>query len=500
MPTQTQVLLPFDLAPDTSEFLSQVSKVVKADNLVKERYGFRSVNAPTVVNNTAFGEYPMDSAYLEDDNGRYNFIATDTCVYRVDASANLLSNIHAWGNTPTSVSMAVFDNHVYIATENNPMLKITIAGVVSTIAAAPRAYCLASVGRFLITGNDKYEDETTFSQNRISWCAVNDPETWTRSSTENNLSGNNYFNIDSKVVNIVGIEQDMVVFLDDYIATGELQPQDIDYVFYFKPSFNMGLAGKNGLAQHQRNIFFLSKDGFYSYNNSQFQSIGSSTVDRSVLDNIDWGKHDRIQAYVEEETTSIYFSLPLSSSNTHTDTVMAFNYVSGGWSSIKLNVAVPIEIKSGEILFNGPGPSTVENLYPDFETIPYPLDSPFWDGSAKTHKAYIDSEDLKIKSLDSTTRLPAELHYPVMELVPGQMVNMYRVYPVVEGMDDNTVLRCRILSGDTNDVPVDSGWKVVNRTLGHVSFSTNHRYHQLQMQIDGQFSKYKQVAITYLTV
>lgn len=261
--------------------------------------------------------------------GAYSVVGTDAWHFTQFGSRVLAVN----GHNATTTS---FTDHTIQTCSLGPIG--TFANL--TGAGNMAAKTIAVVRDFVVVGNVMHADSAsgTFTQ-RVRWCGVNDPTTWTANATtmadHQDLVGNG-----GEVMRIVGGEYG-VVFMRNAIYRMDFVGSPLIFQFD-QVQQNLGAVARNAIASYQNMIFFLSDTGFYAFDGSTVTPIGRGKVDdafwKAKLPEVAVDKRflDRVVAEIDPENKLVMWSYPSASNSGSADTVLVYSWAFNRWSALIL--------------------------------------------------------------------------------------------------------------------------------------------------------------------
>ena len=511
--------------PDTGEYAAMVSKVIEAKNTIITDTAFESVSEP----GRPFAQlpdYPLASKTERVGRWYPSIIATRSHIYiNIPTALIQMQQLYVFPNTVEYPSIAFYDNVAYVSSESNKAVKIDLSVIRETVDPShidiateiveeiPYCRSLTNVGPYLVAGYTKKADESHFIPHRGMWSAANNPTDWDVVDSEGVSTGTRagyyFFRAISEIVDLTKSASDLVVFGRTGIIYGQLGSGPLTFIW--NTIANAGLVARNCFAVEGRDIYWLSVDGFYKLNGGrELLPIGLNIINETVLERINWAEIGRADCSVIPELSAIVWSLPVDGAD-YNNLVVLYNYQTGNFSLLDLNIARVIRYGAPPITLNAANPA-IEGVrtaaqagMPSIEDLPYPLDSPVWTGKASEF-AFIESKASEagygLRALHGSQQLQAEIKYPISEFVDGYKSDMHSMQAVVEGTDYTdpdhpTQILFDISHGDdmrlANRIPTleaDEG--------GFVRIaSTNSRYHQWTMKVK-KFSKIKLLTATYV--
>lgn len=261
--------------------------------------------------------------------GAYSLVSTD--MWQFTQFGDLLIAVNGHNNTTTG-----FTAHTIQAISSSsaaiPFFNLPGAGNLA-------AKTIATVRDFVVIGNVMHADSSsgTYIQ-RVRWCAVNNPTSWTADATtmadHQDLAGNG-----GEVMKIVGGEYG-VIFMRNAIYRMDFVGSPLIFQFD-QVQNNLGAIARNAIAEYQNMIFFLSDTGFYAFDGATVTPIGRGKVDDSFwkgkLPEIAFDSRfpDRVVAEIDPENKLVMWSYPSTNTTSGScDVVLVYSWAYNRWSAL----------------------------------------------------------------------------------------------------------------------------------------------------------------------
>ena len=317
------------------------------------------------------------------DNAPATFAGTVTALYKLNSALEWVDVTKTAGvyGVPAGDrwSFTLFGNNVIASNSIDPIqtFDLGVATRFSDLAAsAPKAKYVATFGDFLLTGN-LVVGGIAYG-NRIQWSGVGDSTFWTigtnQSDSQDLYSG-------GPVTGLVGGDT-AYVFQYSQIrrvvyAPGSPEIFQIDVV-----EQQRGCISPGSIVQVGRQVYFRALDGFYVLD---IGAGSASPIDngkmrrwfrdelKSATDLYVLGGYDPVNRIVKWSFVST------NNSGTIPDKQLIYDLELGEWSHADMVV-------QGFMTYAGDG-QTLESLdsFGNLDTLPYSLDSAFWNGSGGSH-------------------------------------------------------------------------------------------------------------------
>lgn len=339
----------------------------------------------------------------------------------------------------------------------------------------PLAKYVAVVGDFLMAGNAPTLDHVVY------WSAINNAADWVTSQVTQ--ADNQPLPDGGQVTGIIGIEYTATIFQEFAIRRAVYEgPPDIFRFSVVTP--NLGCSVPGSIVNYKDMIFFLDRAGFFLLQGLGVpQPIGEQQVNRWFWANVNQNFLYRICGAVDVTNATIWWLFPdLLSEDGTPNHMIGFCWTVGRWTH-----AQPGNI---EFIYTASpsGGWTIEEIaavYPDVEDMPYPWDSPFWQGVARRLIGGFNTSHQF--GYFNGTPLAATVDTVEANLVPGRMAFVRSVRPLLDSGGDGlsagpacsiSLITRNLLSDQitiTNPVQADS--------FGLCKFRNKARYHRARALI-----------------
>lgn len=338
----------------------------------------------------------------------------------------------------------------------------------------PQAKHIGIIGGFVVLGN--ISDGTVYP-NKLHWSAIENETGWTvgtnQSDTQELLSG-------GQIQKVVGGEYGTII-----CETSIWRMTYVGYplVFQFDEiESNRGTVSPSSVIKFGSSIFYLDKDGFYMFDGAKSIPIGANKIDKTFYNDFDQNYYDRISVAIDPINTLVFWAYPgFGNSSGLNNKALCYNWSTNTWSG-------PIEVDT-EILTSSLSTGyTLDELttilgYTNIDTLPYSLDSRFWQGGSTLLSAFNSSHKLVNFTGDA---LDAVFETGEFNLNQGGRAFVSGVRPLFDGDGTATI---QIGSRDTvNGSTTWGASSSQNSRTGLCPARNNAYYHRARMTITGGFS------------
>lgn len=307
----------------------------------------------------------------DSNNAVYNFVGDASAIYRMISTTFVDVSILGGYQCQTSGmwEFAQFGDNFY-GVDRDPqglafpavngdriqVMSLSAGAVFSNLSPDPGiiAGTIATIRDFVVVGNVVHVTSSTGTyQQRVRWCGVNNPFTWTPNATTmadfQDLAGPG-----GPVMKIIGGEYG-VVFQRRAIQRMDFVGSPLVFQFDVMQQ-NLGTIAPNSVVAYQNMVFFLSDDGFYAFDGSTVTPIGRGKVDDSFwkgnLPELQVNKTalHRIKAEVDPENKLVLWAYPNTSSTGNPNVILVYSWAYNRWSSLQ---GIDIELLTRQISAGG---------------------------------------------------------------------------------------------------------------------------------------------------
>lgn len=367
----------------------------------------------------------------------------------------------------------------------------------TVVSDAPtRAEVIGEVGSRLIVGN------LVSNPYGFEWSALNDPLTWTATTTNYNGSAE----VDQNYGEITGIAGDRFPAIFQKFAVSRITRVGPPAVFQVdRIEEARGCIAPQSIATVGHLTYFLAHDGFAVTNGAEVRLIGSNRVNRYFLEDVSDNDRFRTHAAIDWANECVVWAY-YRQGGSGFEGLMIYSWAQNRWSTAVVDVDWLVSSAVAGVTLDG-----LDALYGSLDSIPVSLDAAQWQAGQRRLSAYIpvktelgillyngltpvilDNSGTKViftdpdlvlttlKAFDGTT-LEATFETSELQVQPGKRTFINRVYPIVENTAENTqaaVTTRNIKGGDL----VTSARGTVN-DAGYCPVRADGRYARVQLTI-----------------
>jgi hypothetical protein len=418
---------------------------------------------------TAFDTSSNVKLYAATQRRIYNWSGTAwTDVSKGGANYSALTE--AW-------SFAQYNTTLIATNLQDPVQSMTVGGAAFANLAGtpPQSRYVGVIGNFVFLGNQ------TGAPNLVQWCAIDDPTTWTATST--NQAGSEYLPGDlGPVTSIHGWSEYGLVIQEHGITrftyTGGPQVFQVET---FEPA--RGSPYPFGAVKVGRRVYFVGQDGFYVTDGFQVEPIGQGKVDITFRGEVNDNYPLRVSCAVDPINKLIFWSFPSTSSGDGTpNRLYIYNYIEGRWTNADQTTGLLHGSYGLGYTLDG-----LDSISTNIDTgFAESLDSPVYRDGTPLLGGF--TSDHKFGSFTGTAQT-ATIDSTEVNLNPGGRSHVKAVKPV-----------CALASSASQQVYVGTratqtdaiGWGDAtqpNSRTGWANFRRDAVYHRARVVISGGFTK-----------
>ncbi len=478
-----QIAVPFpEWLPDLPAY--QNPGTLTARNVVPHANSYRPLPALTA-SSPAMDEYARGAISTLDNSGNhYVFAGNASKLYQLDSAAATDRSKAGGYSASARWEFAQWGNDLYATNYDDALQKITLGGVQFADAAGtpPKAKHMAVIGDFVCLGN---VNDTTVTldglkPNRVHWCGINDPTTWTPSSATQ---------ADYQDLHGAGGDIKAVVGGEFGVVFRERQIWRMDFigsplVFQFsKVEDNKGTEVPGSAIRVGRNIFYYAPDGFHVFMESASEPIGKGRIDKTFQNDIDANYLDRVSVASDPGNHMVIWSYPGAGNvGGQPNKLLLFDYKYNRWSEGEVTTDLVLPVL--------PAGQNLDQITDSLETIgSVSLDSTRWQGGALTLGAINGGHQL---AFFDGSPLDATIDTTETQFFPGQRSAVSAARPFVESGAVTVAAAVRDSHGDT----AAFGGDVALNSAGEAPLLVSGRYLRFRVKASGDWDQAQAVEIT----
>lgn len=432
---------------------------------------------------TAVGGRVLGGIFATDSqSNNYNYCGDASALYaltqgsfsavtRIGGAYTILGNdqweFANWGNTVIGVN-----GH----TDLPQQISLGAANF-ADLSVGVKARHIAVMQDFVVLGN--VSDSAT-NVYRVRWSAINNPTDFAPSAAT--LS--DYQDMPSEggpVQRVVGTGAGGVVFQSRRISRMTFVGSPL--IFEIQPVHEkIGAFAPSAVTSYQNLVFFLSEDGFYSFDGQTLDPIGRSKVDQFFRNDLHPNYSQRISAAVDPINKLVMWAYAShGTSGGNANRLIVYSWAYKKWSLMDgVNVEYILSsITTGYTL------DQLDAISTSLENIPVTLDGVQWTGGSIIMSGYDSTHSL---GRFNGSALPATLATGEFQLFQHQRAVVTEVWPLIIGT--NASLSATVLNRNQLTESVSVGASSLTRnSSGWFPARVNARYHTIQLGIGGDFKQ-----------
>jgi hypothetical protein len=417
----------------------------------------------------------------KDNNGNVTLFAGDTTkLYKYNSANNNLVDSSASGGYSIAATdrwrFVQFGNKVLAAATTGTNLQKYELGTDSAFSnlsgTPPKAEFIATVRDQVWLGN--VDDGSGAVPFRVQWSGLNDETSWTVGTDQSDYqdivdAGN--------VQGLVGGEY-AVILMERAIAVANYVGSPLIYQID-RVETARGCKYKGSVANIGRLVFYISDDGFYSFDGRQSQPIGAEKVNRWFMDDHDSSHAAKMSAAVDPVNNVVCWSyVSNDSTDGEPDRIIIYNYQLGRWSiaNVQAQLITPF-FTSGLTM------EALDNVTSNMDALSGLMDSLYKGGAFLFGGAYDD----KIYSFGGST-LAATIETAELSVTPNRHTVITRTVPAFEIGSSGSVT----MSVGYRDRQDDAVLYTTAEPLTDEGFCQHRaqaRFHRFRMQLTGNWEK-----------
>ncbi len=346
-----------------------------------------------------------------------------------------------------------------------------------------KAHHITNARGFVIVANtnDAFDGDVPY---RVRWSGLDQPQSWDFSLTTQadfqDINGGS-----GVIQGIVGGE-DVTIFMKDSIQ--KMTYVGTPLIWQFDEIIpGKGCSVAESLITVEGTTYFLSNDGFYSWN-GKLTRIGEGKIDKYFLNSVNTDQYTYMSVAADPSNKLIYWLYSSKDAIDGTpDKMLVYNYAIGEFSEVEAEI---------DFIFNSvTQPWTIEQLdqFGTIENMPAPWDSPTWAGGnpqlagmSASGAIYLFTGGNHTGTIETSERFLIQSLQAINPNISGDRTIVLRVRPMIDGNGASSArVGSRLLSqGNLAWSPLatanESGWCNI-RQQG--------RFHRVRFVLTGNYTQ-----------
>jgi hypothetical protein len=382
-------MIPFvGFAPDLDPATPGV--ITDCDDLLPTVRGFKSMPAQVATTYPALAAECLGAAIVVKlDATTRLFAGTDTKLY--EGASTSWTDVSVGAGTYTSGEkrwrFAQFGNTT-IATNYLDAMQSSSSGAFANVTG-PKAKCIDAAAGFVMVADTN--EGTYGAQSDRWWCsAFQDASDWTPAVATQCTTGR-LIESPGPIRAMKALGSDFVAYKDRAMFLGRYVGSPAVFEWTQLPG-EIGAAAQEAVVSVGSQHIFVGYEDIYIFDGSRPVAIGAP-IKKWFFDNLNKPYRYRIHGMHERSASRVWFFFNKGTS-TSLNAAIVYNYVSGQWGYLTLDVETPIEYLTGLITYNTLG--DYFSTYNDLPSVSY--DSPFWTQTAPVPAIFDTTHTIKLFS------------------------------------------------------------------------------------------------------
>lgn len=347
---------------------------------------------------------------------------------------------------------------------------ISLGGVnFANLSIGVKAKHIGVMRDFIILGN--ISDSVTTS-NRVRWCAINNPLSFTVDSAT--LA--DFQDLPTEggdVQKVLGGETTVIM---QERAIWRMQFVGSPLIFQFDNVHNkIGAYIPQAAIRYQNLTFFLSADGFYSFDGVNLHPIGRGKVDKFFFSDLLTTSLARCNAAVDPNNKLVLWAYPSNSGSIggNPDKLLAYSWAFERWVLIQgLNIDYLLQSAATGYTLEG-----LDAVTTNLDALPATLDSSQWTGGQLILSAFNATHQL---SRFNGSAMAATVDTGEFQLFEGARCMITEVRPSVVGLSASVTLSVLNRNNLTESVSTGAATLPINAT-GFAPCRVSARYFRIRL-------------------
>lgn len=453
--------------------------VTVATNAIPAANGYRSY--PSFVEFSGAADHRIRGIFSAKDNAAAVslFAGDQGKLYKFNQANSSLSDVSKSGSPAYDLAGAErwrfvqFGTSVIAAGGTGEELQKFVVGTDSAFSdlssSAPKADFIAVVRDQVWTAN--IDEGTGRVTNKVRWSGINDETSWTIGTDQ---ADSQIIPDAGAITGLVGGER-AVILLERAIAVAYYVGSPLIYEIN-RVETQRGCPYPNSVANVGGSVFYLSQDGFYSFDGQSSQPIGAEKINEFFFKDFDDAHTDKMSAAVDPTNQIVCWSYVSNSSVDDTpDKILVYNYALGRWSILEVaaELIAPLFTPAYSL-------EALDNLASNLDSLPAPLDSSLYKGGTFF---FGGSFDKKIFGFTGAV-LPAVIETSEFALTENKHTIVTRSVPYFE--DGSVTMQIGARDRQDDSVAFDAASSLTDE--GFCQHRVQGRFHRARMSITGDWS------------
>lgn len=352
--------------------------VTVAHNVIPALSGYRSLNSLNAVSNA--GDAPLKGIFASKDNaGNVKLFAGNASkLYEFTASNSNLTSVGKVGGY--SLTDGEYWNFIQYGTsviacggDGETLQEFTLGSdtAFADLSNAPKAKFIAVVRDQVWVANA--DDGSGVVPYRAIWSGVNDATSWTSGTDQSDFQD---IPDAGAITGLVGGEY-AIILMEKAICRATYMGTPLIYQID-KMETTRGCAFSGSVGNIGRLVFYLSEDGFYTFDGSMSSPIGAEKINKYFFNDFNQNYAHKMTCAVDPTNQVVAWSYISNSNSSATtpDKLLMYNYSIQRWSIAEVDADLISPLYTSGYTTEG-----LDNLGANLDSLTTQLDSPLYKGS-----------------------------------------------------------------------------------------------------------------------
>jgi len=331
------------------------------------------------------------------DDTRRVFAGTTTKLYELAGGAwSDVSGAVYTGGVDTRWCFAQFGNATLAANKADYIQRSNVSGAFSTVATAPKAKIIFSVGVFVMALNTV---DGTYGDTSDRWwcCASSDDTSWTPSVSTLATTGR-LVSVPGQITAGGRLGDYAVAYKEKAIYVGQFVGAPAVWDWLLVPGGEAGCVGQEAWCDIGGAHFIVGMDNIWLFDGSRPVPIGTDTVRQWFFDNSDPGNRFRTKCVFDRQNNTVWTYFP-SVGSTTCDQALVYHVLTKQWGVAAVSVEAAMNYISAGVSIDSLSSisSTIDGL------TSYSFDSQYWLTGGRAMSVFNTSHQLQTMTGPTTS-------------------------------------------------------------------------------------------------
>lgn len=310
-------------------------RLTEATNVVPGMGCFHPQASPSIVTH-ALGATCQGAFACKDSAGDVNWFAgTASNIKRIYTNTATWTTVGVgYGLQPEDRwEFVQWGNQLFATAVTDPLqfISLTVGASFAAVGGAPPRFRHIGVVKNFMVGCG-----TATDPQRVQWCGLNNPQTWTVDTTTmadfQDLLGSGGWN-QGIVVGLAGAD---AVIMQEH-SVWRMMYVGLPLIFQFdQVESARGAIAAGSIVQSAGYAFYYSDDGFYQFDGTTSKPIGTGKVDAFFSANVNTSQFDHMSAVSDVDRSLVMWSYQ-STAGVNPNRILVYNWQVDEWTLIEQN-------------------------------------------------------------------------------------------------------------------------------------------------------------------